>query len=125
MRGLSRILHETVTEKLEAATAPTTQEKEREEERVERGEEKNVFEGRLYVGGCAWKRERGRERERNGSGEGRKGGYRFLAVIQSTMAPYLTPLPRFNPTSIRDDTFNFGLARMIFAVHLSSIRLLL
>lgn len=40
------------------------------------GRGKNVFEGRLYVGGCAWKREKGRERERkrNGSGEGRKGG---------------------------------------------------
>jgi len=45
MRGHSRILHETVTEKLEAAAAPMAQEKGGTRER--RG---NVFEGKLYVG---------------------------------------------------------------------------
>lgn len=45
MRGHSRILHETVTEKLEAAAAPMAQEKGGMRER--RG---NVFEGKLYVG---------------------------------------------------------------------------
>lgn len=43
MRGHSRILHETVTEKLEAATAPVAQ--------GVRGERRGtVFEGKLYVG---------------------------------------------------------------------------
>lgn len=62
MRGHSRILHETVTEKLEAATAPTApmaQEK-------GGGEKRDVFEGKLYVGA------RKCERERSGSGTRRE-----------------------------------------------------
>lgn len=46
MRGHSRILHETVTEKLEAATAPTAPMA--QETGVER--RGDVFEGKLYVG---------------------------------------------------------------------------
>lgn len=87
MRGYSRILQEPGTGKLEAATAAARRRNiEKRDRECEEEEEENVprkDEGRRRL----------KRRRRTLKLEGRGLRYRFLAVIQSTMVPYLTPLP--------------------------------
>ncbi|KAK1118400.1 hypothetical protein K0M31_015100 [Melipona bicolor] len=95
MRGHSRILQEPVTGKLEAATATAAARRRNTEKRErEREEEKEEEEERRRALSEEGRRQRLKREEGEASNRRERGlRYRFLAVIQSTMVPYLTPLP--------------------------------
>lgn len=87
MRGYSRILQEPGTGKLEAATAAARRRNIEKRDRECRGGRGGERRGKTKAE---------TETKKENSQTGGKGGglrYRFLAVIQSTMVPYLTPLP--------------------------------